>query len=236
MPLAKLPAIGANGSGPVPQVDDKTLAVEAHRGAQSAFEELYRRHSQRMFWLAYRITRSREDAEDAVQESFLNAHIHLKDFEGRAAFLTWMFRIATNAALMKVRKARTSREVSTEEFCERFDLTFADRFVEPSPSAEQICAVNTKKNPVSGRRSNSCDRCSAVTVNCYLACGSMDETAKALGISVVATKGRLFHARLALRKFAKRRFLKTKIETTPNRCNLSAGPKTPDSIASANSR
>jgi RNA polymerase sigma factor (sigma-70 family) len=235
MPLAKLPAIGANGSGPVPQVDDKTLAVEAHRGAQSAFEELYRRHSQRMFWLAYRITRSREDAEDAVQESFLNAHIHLKDFEGRAAFLTWMFRIATNAALMKVRKARTSREVSTEEFCERFDLTFADRFVEPSPSAEQICGQHEEKlvlrkaikqlRPVLRR-----------TVNCYLACGSMDETAKALGISVVATKGRLFHARLALRKFAKRRFLKTKIETTPNRCNLSARPKTPDSIVSADSR
>jgi DNA-directed RNA polymerase specialized sigma24 family protein len=132
MTQAMLPEFGANESGTVPQVDDKTLALEARRGAQSAFEELYRRHRRRMFRLAYRVTRSREDAEDAVQESFLNAYLHLKDFEGRAAFLTWMSRIAMNSALMKVRRARTSREFSTEDFCETFDLTFADRFVEPS--------------------------------------------------------------------------------------------------------
>jgi RNA polymerase sigma-70 factor, ECF subfamily len=235
MALAKLPDFGANESGTVSQVDDTTLAMEARRGAQSAFDELYRRHCQRMFWVAQRITRSREDAEDAVQESFLSAYIHLKDFEGRAAFLTWMSRITTNSALMKVRRARTSREVSTEEICETFDLTFTDRFVDPSPSAEQICSQQEERlvlqnaiahlRPVLRR-----------TVNCYLSCGSMDETAKALGISIVAAKGRIFHARLALRKIAKRRSLKTRIETTPRRCNLGARPKTLISVASANSR
>jgi RNA polymerase sigma-70 factor, ECF subfamily len=235
MAPAKLTEFDANASGTASQVDDKTLAMEARRGAQTAFDELYRRHSQRMFWVAFRITRSREDAEDAVQESFLSAYIHLKDFEGRAAFLTWMSRIATNTALMKVRRARTSREVSTEEFCETFDLIFADRFVEPSPSAEQTCSQHEEKlilknailqlRPVLRR-----------TVNCYLSCGSMDETAKALGISVVAAKGRLFHARLTLRKIAKRRFLKAKIEPRQGRCNVSARPKTLVPIASANSR
>jgi RNA polymerase sigma factor (sigma-70 family) len=212
MTQAMLPEFGANESGTVPQVDDKTLALEARRGAQSAFEELYRRHRRRMFRLAYRVTRSREDAEDAVQESFLNAYLHLKDFEGRAAFLTWMSRIAMNSALMKVRRARTSREFSTEDFCETFDLTFADRFVEPSPSAEQICSQQEEKLVLK----NAITQLRPVlrrTVNCYLNCGSMDETAKALGISVVAAKGRLFHARRALRKFAKRRSLKSKIET-----------------------
>jgi Sigma-70 region 2 len=82
MTQAMLPEFGANESGTVPQVDDKTLALEARRGAQSAFEELYRRHRRRMFRLAYRVTRSREDAEDAVQESFLNAYLHLKRLRG----------------------------------------------------------------------------------------------------------------------------------------------------------
>jgi RNA polymerase sigma-70 factor (ECF subfamily) len=235
MTPAKLPEFGANGSGTVSQVDDTALAMEARRGAQSAFDELYRRHSQRMFWVAHRITRSREDAEDAVQESFLSAYIHLKDFEGRATFLTWMSRIATNSALMKVRRARTSREVSTEEICETFDLTFTDRFVDPSPSAEQICSQHEErlvlKNAIAQLRPVL-----RRTVNCYLSCDSMDETAKALGISIVAAKGRLFHARLALRKIAKRRSHRTKLETTPRRCNLSARPKTLVSIASANSR
>jgi RNA polymerase sigma-70 factor (ECF subfamily) len=235
MTSAKLPECGANGFGTDSQVDDRTLAMEARRGAQSAFDELYRRHSQRMFWVAHRITRSREDAEDAVQESFLSAYIHLKDFEGRAAFLTWMSRIATNSALMKVRRARTSREVSTEELCETFNLTFTDRFVEPSPSAEQIYSQQEErlvlKNAIAQLRPVL-----RRTVNCYLSCGSMDETAKALEISIVAAKGRLFHARLALRKIARRRSFKTRIETSPRRCSIGARPKTLVSIASANSR
>jgi len=60
-----------------------------------------------------RITRHREDAEDAVQESFLNAYVHLKNLR-KARFSTWLSRIASNAALMKVRRNRVSREVPIE--------------------------------------------------------------------------------------------------------------------------
>jgi len=62
------------------------------------------------FRVAHRITRHREDAEDAFKRVSY-AYVHLKNFEGRARFSTWLSRIASNAALMKVRRNRVSREV-----------------------------------------------------------------------------------------------------------------------------
>ena len=76
----------------------------AKKGRGTAFDELHNRHGAKMFRVVHRITRNRQDAEDAVQDCFLNAFIHLKSFDGRSRFSTWLTRIATNAALMKLRK------------------------------------------------------------------------------------------------------------------------------------
>ena len=56
-----------------------------------------------------------QTVQDAVQESFLSAYVHLKKFDERARFSTWLTRIAINAALMKIRKNRVSREVGVED-------------------------------------------------------------------------------------------------------------------------
>jgi RNA polymerase sigma-70 factor, ECF subfamily len=77
----------------------------------SPFGELCERHAKRVFRVIYRIMRNREDAEDAAQERFLNAFVHVKDFDGRSQFATWLTRIAINAALKKLRKNRGAREV-----------------------------------------------------------------------------------------------------------------------------
>ena len=69
----------------------------------SAFAELVRRNERRAFSIAYRITRNREDAEDAVQESFMKAYEKLSEFEERASFSTWITRIVFNAALTILR-------------------------------------------------------------------------------------------------------------------------------------
>src|SRR5260370_11789807 len=103
-------------------MSDEVLVAVAKRGDRTAFDELHKRHAAKMFRVAHRITRHREDAEDAVQESFLNAYVHLKTFEGRARFSTWLSRIATNAAPMTVRRNRVSREVPIEEPTQRFQL------------------------------------------------------------------------------------------------------------------
>ena len=67
-------------------VNDQSLVLTAKAGNFTAFVELRKRHSSKLLWTAYRITRNWEDAEDAVQDSFLKAYLHLDKFEGRSSF------------------------------------------------------------------------------------------------------------------------------------------------------
>src|ERR1700760_294184 len=96
------------------QLSDARLVSAAKSGDAAAFFELSRRHSNKILWRAYRIVKNRPDAEDVRQESFLKAFLHLKDFEERASFSSWLTRIAINSALMSVRKNRGSVEISID--------------------------------------------------------------------------------------------------------------------------
>jgi RNA polymerase sigma-70 factor, ECF subfamily len=82
---------------------DGALVVAARAGEAGAFRELVERHGGRVFQLAYRITGNEQDAEDAVQESFLRAYRQLGRFDGKSSFGTWLYRIAANCALDAIR-------------------------------------------------------------------------------------------------------------------------------------
>jgi len=103
------------------ETSDETLAARAAAGDEPAFEALVIRYQARVFRLARRLTGNDGDAQDALQDAFLQVHRHLPSFRGEARFSTWLYRIATNAALM-VRRARVRRPAeSLEEFLPRFD-------------------------------------------------------------------------------------------------------------------
>ena len=72
---------------------------EAGGGSVKAFECLYRRYERRIYALCLRMTGSRDQAEDCVQETFVQAWQKLANFEGRSAFGTWLHRIAVNKVL-----------------------------------------------------------------------------------------------------------------------------------------
>jgi RNA polymerase sigma factor (sigma-70 family) len=104
-----------NGEVPSPlqvvtSINEASLLATAKSGEAAALDTLYRAHAERLFRTVHRITRNREDAEDAVQDSLLRAFIHLKSFDGRSTFSTWLTRIAINSALMILRKRRASPE------------------------------------------------------------------------------------------------------------------------------
>src|ERR1700733_8992811 len=96
------------------ELSDEMLAARAKSGNVDAFVELSKRHTSRVFQTAYRVTRNRQDAEDVLQEAFLNAFTHMKNFEGRSSFSTWLTRIAINSALMTLRRKRNCYEVSMD--------------------------------------------------------------------------------------------------------------------------
>jgi RNA polymerase sigma factor (sigma-70 family) len=177
-------------------ISDEALVAGAKMGHGSAFHELHERHRERMFRVAHRITRHREDAQDAVQESFLSAYVHLEKFDERAKFSTWLTRIAINAALMKIRKNRVSREVGVEDAADAAELS------DSVPNPEEICARTEQnaalRNAIAKLRPTLRDVVELHDLQEY----SLHETAEALGTSVSAAKARLFHARAALRRTA----------------------------------
>lgn len=94
---------------------DRELVHKARGGDFAAFEALVSRHEGRLYALALRITRRREDAEDVVQETFLSVVEHLEGFREDATFLGWLLRIAGNHALKILRKRRGLPTVPLEE-------------------------------------------------------------------------------------------------------------------------
>lgn len=106
---------------PGPEPDDERLAARAVAGDESAFETLVRRYQARAHRLAYRLVGPGGDAQDAVQEAFLQVYRKLSSFRGESRFSTWFFRIVTNAALMQGRRRRRRRADSLEAYLPRFD-------------------------------------------------------------------------------------------------------------------
>jgi RNA polymerase sigma-70 factor (ECF subfamily) len=92
--------------GSLGSLDDKALVVAAQSGNSLAFVELCQRHSTRLLWRITRITKNREDAEDAVQDALLRAYRSLHRFENRCAFSSWLTAIGINSALMLLRRNR----------------------------------------------------------------------------------------------------------------------------------
>jgi RNA polymerase sigma factor (sigma-70 family) len=170
----------------------------------NAFRQLYEQSAPRVLKTLYRITRNREDAEDALQEAFLSALLHVKDFDGRSSFSTWFTRIAINSALMILRKKRTHREHSlddTDADANEKQWVVPDTAANPEKLYAQVEREGILKAAVGDLRPTIRK---AVEVG-QLQERSMRETADVLGISVAAAKARLFHARAALRKSRKLR-------------------------------
>jgi len=89
---------------------DREAVAGARAGDTEAFRTLVDRYSHKVFRLGYRMTSNEHDAEDVVQETFLRAYRALDQFESRADFGTWIFRIAANAALDLMRKRQRHEE------------------------------------------------------------------------------------------------------------------------------
>ena len=182
------------------QPGEAQLVAAAQTGHHAAFGELYARHSKKVYRVALRITKNHEDAEDAAQECFLNALVHLTSFDGRSAFSTWLMRIAINSALMKIRKNRACPEISRDERVEAREDFAAFEPVDPCPDPEEQFAQRQRERIVTGAVRKLRPALRQVIEMRRLREFSTKETARTLRISVPAAKSRLHHARVALRQ------------------------------------
>jgi len=118
---------------------DGPLVAAAKRGDTKAFEELVFRHEQRVLAVAQQITNNREDAEDVAQESFHKAFLHLKAFQEKSRFSTWLTRIAMNEAFMLLRRKRGFLEALPESPDDGVK-SGSESFVDQSPNPEESCS------------------------------------------------------------------------------------------------
>lgn len=95
--------------------DDSELISRVCSGIHADFELLVRRHNQRLFRAARAVLRSDIDAEDAVQQAWLDIYRNLKSFRGDSAFTTWATRITVNTAILHARKRPVLSEASSVE-------------------------------------------------------------------------------------------------------------------------
>lgn len=201
---------------------DEELIARARQKDFSAFEVLLERYEDKVFRLAYRFVRNESDAKEILQDTFLSVWRKLDTFKGDSMFSSWVYRVAANTALMRLRSQRRHPQISTEDLPDGFldglrptgggDGSLAHL---PSPGD------NWAKRPDEQLQSNEMRRHIQAAVDAlpelyrtvFLVRDveglSTEETAEVLGISVPTVKTRLHRARIALREAIAKYFNET---------------------------
>jgi RNA polymerase sigma-70 factor, ECF subfamily len=181
-----------------------SLVRRAKAGDLAAFEELVTSHERQVFTLASRIVQDVHDAEDVTQQAFLSALENLRNFREESSFTTWLYRIATHAALKVIRKRKGLPTVAFEENPEAAE----DHASVPRPvfiadwreSPEQIVQRNETRRLLDEALGRLDEKHRLVFLLRDVEGLSVRETAEELGLSEANVKVRLLRARLQLRE------------------------------------
>ena len=177
-------------------IEDEEVVRRVLAGESALFEVLMRRHNQRVYRAARAIVRDEAEAEDVMQQAYVNAYLHLDQFGGRARFSTWLTRIATHEALARIR--RRSRFTEIETMTESADR--GDVLTERGPNPERQAFMTELRRTLEGGVDALPEAYRAVFVLRDVEGLSTAETAECLGVSADAVKTRLVRARAQLRR------------------------------------
>lgn len=214
------PGGGRGGQAPVPTeaegtptrggADDLVLVTRAQAGEVDAFEALVGRYEDRVYSLALRILRHEQDAEDITQQTFLNALEHLDGFRRESSFSTWLFRIATYAALKVIRKRKgldwVSIEAETERTVEHESAPHPEFIADWRQSPQRLVQQRETLRVIEAALDELDEKHRLVFLLRDVEGLSVRETSEAMGISEVNVKVRLLRARLRLREILTRAF------------------------------
>jgi RNA polymerase sigma-70 factor (ECF subfamily) len=183
------------------QLEDADIVRRVAARDEAAFEALMRRHNGRLFRVARSILKDDAEAEDVLQDAYLDAYRHMGEFRGASQLSTWLVRIVANHALMRLRRQKRDRIVipfrADDDRAEHSEQEFVDRKAE-SPrdltlraEVRRILERRIDELPVAFR---------TVFVLREVEGLSVEETAEALGVPSATVRTRLFRARALLRE------------------------------------
>ena len=180
------------------EMADEVLVRLAQDGDTRAFDELVVRYRDKVYRLSFKILRHEEDAAEALQDAFTSAFRGLKNFKAESTFSTWLYRVATNASLMKYRRRRDdhlSLEQSQSSQPDAEPLSIPDWSQQP---LEELLDAETREVMEEGLRRLPEDLRTVFILRDEEG-HSNAEVAEMLDLSVPAVKSRLHRARIALR-------------------------------------
>lgn len=179
---------------------DRALLERIRAGDRAACDDCIRQHADGIYRLALRLTRNEAEAEDVMQETFLNAFKGIDRFDGRAELRTWLYRIAYNAAMMRLRR-RQPEFVSVDAALEAEDGTpVPQQLFDWSRIPERDFEKAELRAEMEKAIRELPEKLRAVFVMRELEGLSTEETAQALGMKIEAVKTRMHRARLQLRE------------------------------------
>jgi RNA polymerase sigma-70 factor (ECF subfamily) len=198
---------------------DEELVAAAQNGGELAFEMLIKRYQSRIFAVALRYTRVHEDAEDVVQQALQKAFVHLRKFQGKSSFSTWLTRIAINESLMLLRRNRVACEIPIDEPHGdegNRELEAVDPTLNPEVRYLQQEAGRILSSAIAELRPGM--RRAVALRELQELSGS--ETARKMGVSLSAVKARVFQGRRKLREILRRSL---RLSRTSRRTILTVG-------------
>ncbi len=179
---------------------DAELVAQAQAGKLDAFEELTRRHTQLIYRILMAMLGNTSDAQDALQDTLLSAFKHLRGFQGRSKFSTWLVSIARNAALQRLRGRKNFESLDEGEYEE--DRDFRPHQVRAwQDNPEQCYSKSEIRQLVETGILGLPAMYRIVVMLRDIEQHSTDEVARQLGLSVPAVKTRLLRGRLMLREW-----------------------------------
>jgi RNA polymerase sigma-70 factor (ECF subfamily) len=184
--------------------DDRELVRRAQREDKEAFEELIRRHQNRVFAVAGGILRRREDVEDISQQVFVKAYFSLKKFDQRAAFSTWLYKITVNECWDLLRKKKVRPLVYEADLSEEQARQVASSELGTDPRPDVSDRLEAKEQVE--RLLDGLDERDRVMLMLKEVEGfSIEEIADVLELNANTVKVRLFRARRRIVTQAKKR-------------------------------
>ncbi|HKG20561.1 MAG TPA: RNA polymerase sigma factor [Blastocatellia bacterium] len=177
-------------------ITDEEVVERVRAGETALFEVLMRRYNQRIYRAVRSILREDGEAEDVTQDAYVRSYMHLDQFDGRAAFSTWLTKIAVHEALARLRKRQRLVEIdaASKETGESLNLESL------APSPEQVVLTQTLKIVLEAAIDRLPQAYRSVFMLRDVERMSTAETAECLDISEGAVKVRLHRARALLRK------------------------------------
>ena len=183
---------------PLPVPDD-VLVRRVQAGNTEAFEELVRRYERKVYNITYRLMGNEQDASEALQDAFMRAYRFIGKFQFKSSFFTWLYRIATNVSLSKLRKREKVETVSIDQpVNEAGDLPFEIPDLKYGP--EKLMKQRELGAAIQKSVEELPEDYRSVVVLRDLEGVSNEEVSKVLRLSVAAVKSRLHRGRLVLRE------------------------------------